>query len=98
MTSIIDLAQVNQEFNNQLVEIISADQVGVIALAAAITIGLTALATALAEGRIGETAIEMMTKHKNVSFGKLMLMVVIPESIIVFGIVIAILMVLLLRK
>lgn len=96
MTSVIDLTQINQEFSDTLIEAISADQTGVIALAAALTIGLTGIATALAEGRIGETAIEIMTQHKDIPFGKLLLMVVIPESIIVFGIVIAILMVLML--
>lgn len=89
MTSIIDLAQVNQGFNNKLVEMISADQIGVIALAAAMTIGLTALASAFAKKRIGKAVIEAMTRHK-IPFGKLLVMVVI------FGVVIALLMVVLL--
>ena len=57
-------------------------------IAAAISIGMTGIASAYAEANIGSASIGVMAE-KPQEFGKLMLMTVIPESIVIFGMVVS---------
>ena len=63
---------------------------GVIALGAAIAIGSSAIAAAWAEKAIGVAAIGAMAEKEEL-FGKGLILTVIPETIVIFGLVIAIL-------
>ena len=63
---------------------------GLIALAAGAAIGLTAIGAGIAEGRIGVAAIGAMAEKEEL-FGKGLVLTVIPETLVIFGLVIAIL-------
>ena len=63
---------------------------GIIALGAAIAIGASAIAAALAEKEIGVAAVGAMAEKEEL-FGKGLILTVIPETIVIFGLVIAIL-------
>jgi len=67
------------------------ENTGAIAIAAGMAIGLAALATAWAEKEIGSAAIGAMAENDKI-FGKALIMVVIPETIIIFGFLIAFLL------
>lgn len=62
---------------------------GMIAIGAGLAIGLSAIAAGIAEKEIGSAAIGMMGE-KEEFFGKGLLMTVIPETLVIFGLVIAI--------
>ncbi len=64
---------------------------GAIAMAAGIAIGLAALATAWAEKEIGSAAVGALAENEKI-FGKAMILTVIPETIIIFGFLIAFLL------
>jgi V/A-type H+-transporting ATPase subunit K len=63
-----------------------------VAMAAAAVIGLAALATAWAEKEIGSAAVGAMAENDKI-FGKALILMVIPETIIIFGFLIALLIV-----
>ncbi|MBW2999871.1 V-type ATP synthase subunit K [Candidatus Woesearchaeota archaeon] len=63
---------------------------GLIALAASIAIGVSSIATAIAEKAIGSAAVGAMAE-KEALFGKGLILTVIPETIVIFGLVVAIL-------
>ncbi|MBI2557759.1 V-type ATP synthase subunit K [Candidatus Woesearchaeota archaeon] len=63
---------------------------GLIALASGIAIGASAIAAALAEKEIGVAAIGAMAEKEEL-FGKGLILTVIPETIVIFGLVVAIL-------
>lgn len=63
---------------------------GLIALGSAIAIGSSAIAAAWAEKAIGVAAIGAMAEKEEL-FGKGLILTVIPETIVIFGLVIAIL-------
>jgi len=65
---------------------------GLVALAAAIAISLSAIAAALAEKAIGTAAIGAMAENENL-FGKGLILTVIPETIVIFGLVVAIMII-----
>jgi len=65
---------------------------GLVALAAATAIGLSAIAAALAEKAIGTAAIGAMAENENL-FGKGLILTVIPETIVIFGLVVAIMII-----
>ena len=65
---------------------------GAIAMAAAGVIGLAAFATAWAEKEIGSAAVGAMAENDKI-FGKALILMVIPETIIIFGFLIALLIV-----
>ena len=67
-------------------------EAGTIAMAAAAVIGLAALATAWAEKEIGSAAVGAMAENDKI-FGKALILMVIPETIIIFGFLIALLLV-----
>ncbi|NLI74549.1 MAG: V-type ATP synthase subunit K [Euryarchaeota archaeon] len=64
---------------------------GLIALSAGLAVGITGLATALAQRDIASAAIGAMTENENL-FGKGLILTVIPETIVIFGLVVAILL------
>ena len=63
---------------------------GLIAIGAALSVGLTAVGTGLAEASIGAAAVGAMAEKEEL-FGKGLIMTVIPESLVIFGLVVAIL-------
>ncbi len=70
--------------------------VGWIALGAALAIGLSALATAWAQARIGAAAVGAILE-KPESLGTVIILLVIPETLVIFGFTIAILILTTLR-
>ena len=65
---------------------------GLIAFSAAVAIGLSAIASAIAEKAIGTAAVGAMAENENL-FGKGLILTVIPETIIIFGLVVAIMII-----
>ncbi|HLC61517.1 MAG TPA: hypothetical protein VJI52_00690 [Candidatus Nanoarchaeia archaeon] len=63
---------------------------GLIALASGAAIGLSAIAAAMAEKEIGVAAVGAMAEKEEL-FGKGLILTVIPETIVIFGLVVAIL-------
>ncbi len=63
---------------------------GLIAFSAGIAIACSAFAAAIAEKAIGTAAIGAMAEDKEL-FGKGLILTVIPETIVIFGLVVAIL-------
>lgn len=63
---------------------------GMIAMAAGIAIAGTAIAAAIAEKAIGTAAIGAMAEKEEL-FGKGLILTVIPETLVIFGLVVAIL-------
>lgn len=66
-------------------------EAGLIAIGAGIAVGLTGLASAYAEKEIGSAAIGAMAENEKL-FGKGLILTVIPETIVIFGMVVAILL------
>ena len=64
---------------------------GLIALSAGIAVGITGMASAWAEKEIGSAAIGAMAENEKL-FGKGLILTVIPETIVIFGMVVAILL------
>jgi len=62
---------------------------GLIGLAAAVAIAGTAIGAAIAEKEIGAAAVGAMTEKEEL-FGKGLLLTVIPETLVIFGLVVAI--------
>jgi len=73
-------------------EMVEASQVGMKAMAAAIAVGATGIAAALAEMSIGSAAVGATAENKDV-FGLVLLLTVIPETIVIFGLVVALLLI-----
>ena len=63
---------------------------GMIALASGLAIGVSAVAAAIAEKEIGVAAVGAMAEKEEL-FGKGLVLTVIPETIVIFGLVVAIL-------
>lgn len=59
-----------------------------VAISAAAAIGVSAIATAWAEKNIGGAAVGAMVEKENL-FSKGLILTVIPETIIIFGLVVA---------
>ncbi|MDD2614127.1 MAG: V-type ATP synthase subunit K [Methanosarcina sp.] len=66
------------------------DAAGMKALGAAIAISVTGYASAIAEKDIGTAAIGAMAENEGL-FGKGLILTVIPETIVIFGLVVALL-------
>jgi len=64
--------------------------VGLVALASGLAIGASAIAAAWAEKEIGVAAVGAMAEKEEL-FGKGLILTVIPETIVIFGLVVAIL-------
>lgn len=59
-------------------------------IGAGIAVGLTGLGAGLAEKDVGAAAVGAITENEGL-FGKAMILMVLPETIVIFGLVIAIL-------
>ena len=68
-----------------------AIEAGLIAIGAGLAVGLSALGSAIAEKDIGSAAIGAIAENEKL-FGKGLILTVIPETIVIFGIIIAILL------
>jgi V/A-type H+-transporting ATPase subunit K len=73
------------------VQVAEASQMGLKALGAAIAVGSTGIATGIAEMSIGSAAVGATAENKDV-FGLVLLLTVIPETIVIFGLVVALLL------
>jgi len=65
-------------------------EIGLIAIGAGLAIGLTALATGMAQARIGAAVVGAILE-KPESFGTAIILLVIPETLVIFGFTVAIL-------
>ncbi len=65
-------------------------EIGLIAIGAGLAIGLAALGTAWAQARIGAAGVGAILE-KPESFGTVLILLVIPETLVIFGFTIAIL-------
>ena len=65
---------------------------GLIAIGAGLAVGLSAIAAGIAEKAIGSAAIGAMVEKEEL-FGKGLILTVIPETIVIFGLVVAILII-----
>lgn len=68
----------------------------IIALAAAIAIGATALATAWAQSRIGSAGAGTLSEKPELS-GTIIIMMAIPETMVILGFVVATMILLMLK-
>ena len=66
------------------------EAVGLIAMGAGIAVGLSAIGAGIAEKEIGAAAIGAMAEKEEL-FGKGLILTVIPETLVIFGLVVAIL-------
>lgn len=73
------------------VEQIAATQLGMKAMGAGIAVGLTGIGAGVAEMAIGSAAVGATAENKDV-FGLVLLLTVIPETIVIFGLVVALLL------
>ncbi|MBI5073168.1 V-type ATP synthase subunit K [Candidatus Woesearchaeota archaeon] len=65
--------------------------VGLVAVGASLAFGLSAIASGIAEKSIGTAAVGAMAEKEEL-FGKGLILTVIPETLVIFGLVIAILL------
>ncbi|MBS3133525.1 ATPase [Candidatus Woesearchaeota archaeon] len=63
-------------------------EAGLVAIGAGLAIGLTAIGAGLAEKEIGAAAVGAMAE-KGETFGKGLILTVIPETLVIFGFVMA---------
>ena len=63
---------------------------GLIAIGSGLAVGLSAIAAGIAEKEIGAAAIGAMAEKEQL-FGKGLILTVIPETLVIFGLVVAIL-------
>ncbi len=68
----------------------AVESAGLIALGSGLAIGLSAIAAAIAEKEIGAAAVGAMAEKEEL-FGKGLILTVIPETLVIFGLVVAIL-------
>lgn len=72
-------------------EMIKASQIGLKALGAGIAVGLTGIGTGYAEAAIGSAAVGAVAENKDI-FGLALIFTVIPETIVIFGLVVGLLL------
>jgi V/A-type H+/Na+-transporting ATPase subunit K len=66
-------------------------EAGLIAIGAGLAVGLAGLGAGIAEGPVGAAAVGAMAENEKL-FGKGLVLMVIPETIVIFGLVMAILL------
>ena len=66
------------------------ESVGLIAIGSGLAVGLSAIAAGIAEKEIVSAAIGAMAEKEEL-FGKGLILTVIPETLVIFGLVVAIL-------
>ena len=76
---------------NMTLEMVQASQVGMKAIGAGLAVSLTGVGTGVAEMGIGAAAVGAIAENKDF-FGLGLLFTVIPETIVIFGLVIALLL------
>ena len=62
---------------------------GLIAIGAGLAVGLSAIAAGIAEKSIGTAAVGAIVEKEEM-FGKSLILTVIPETLVIFGLVVAI--------
>lgn len=67
------------------------DGTGLVAIGAGLAVGLAGIGSAIAEASIGAAAVGAMAEDEKL-FGKGLILTVIPETIVIFGLVVAILL------
>ncbi|CVK31430.1 ATPase [Methanoculleus bourgensis] len=72
-------------------EMVQASQMGMKALGAGLAVGLTGIGSGVAEMGIGAAAVGATAENRDV-FGLALLLTVIPETIVIFGLVVALLL------
>ena len=72
-------------------EMVQASQMGMKALGAGLAVGLTGIGSGLAEMTIGSAAVGATAENRDM-FGLALLFTVIPETIVIFGLVVALLL------
>jgi len=72
----------------QTVEIAVKSQLGMKALGAGLAVGLTGIGAGVAEMGIGSAAVGATAENKDL-FGLVLILTVIPETIVIFGLVVA---------
>lgn len=65
---------------------------GLIAVGAGLAVGLSAIGSGIAEKTIGAAAVGAMAEKEEL-FGKGLILTVIPETLVIFGLVIAIMII-----
>jgi V/A-type H+-transporting ATPase subunit K len=63
---------------------------GLVAIGAGLAVGLAGIGSAIAEASIGAAAVGAMAEDEKL-FGKGLILTVIPETIVIFGLVVALL-------
>jgi V/A-type H+-transporting ATPase subunit K len=86
-------AVVTQAAVEMSVEAIQASQIGMKALSAAIAIVGTGFGAAWAELSIGSAAVGAVAENKDI-FGSVLVLTIIPETIVIFGLVVGLLLIL----
>jgi V/A-type H+/Na+-transporting ATPase subunit K len=76
---------------NSSLEAIKASQYGMKAIGAGLAVGLTGIGTGVAEMGIGAAAVGAIAENKDF-FGLGLLFTVIPETIVIFGLVVGLLL------
>lgn len=71
--------------------------VGLIAIGAGLAVGLAAIATGYAQGRIGSAGIGAMAEKPELA-GRIILLVAIPETLVILGFAVAAMIVVLLKQ
>jgi V/A-type H+-transporting ATPase subunit K len=85
---ILENTRRNKKMATETVAFMDAE--GLKAIGAGLAVGLTGIASALAEKDIGSAAIGAMAENESL-FGKGLILTVIPETIVIFGLVVALL-------
>lgn len=67
-------------------------QMGIIAIAAALSVGLCAIATGIAQSRIGAAGCGTIAERPD-SAGTIIMLVAIPETMVILGFVVAVLLI-----
>ncbi len=71
--------------------------VGLVAIGAGLAVGLTAIGAGLAEKDIGAAAVGAMAEKEEL-FGKALILTVIPETLVIFGLVVSLMLIFMLGK
>ena len=73
------------------VEVATATAAGMKAIGAGIAVGLTGIASGIGEMAIGSAAVGAVAENKDM-FGLALVFTVLPETIVIFGLVVALLL------
>ncbi|MFB6241645.1 MAG: ATPase [Candidatus Nanosalina sp.] len=61
---------------------------GMAAIGAGLAVGLSAIATAYAQGKIGSAGVGALAEDDSL-FGQVLILTVVPETMVIFGLVVA---------